>query len=674
MSKEIEKRIKELREEIEKHNYYYYVLDNPIISDAEYDRLMKELMELEEKYPEYRTPDSPTQKVGGKARDEFKKFTHPEPMLSLSNVYSESEFEDFHNRIVKLLGTENFNYVVEPKYDGLAVELIYKNGVLSVGSTRGDGVTGEDITDNIKTIKTLPLNLYNTAENKDEIPEEMIVRGEVIIFKEDFKKLNERRLEEGEPLFANPRNAAAGSLKQLDPKVTASRPLRIFIYNNVKSLHKIKSQWEFLNYVKRLHLPVSEYVKRVKGVKEVMEYYREMEKNRHSLKFDIDGIVIKVDDFSQQRILGNIAKSPRWAVAFKFPPVQETTIVEDIIVQVGRTGALTPVAVLKPVRVGGVTVSRATLHNQDEIDRLDIRVGDAVLVQRAGDVIPEIVKVIVERRPENTRRFRIPDRCPVCNTPVLKDEDEAIIRCPNIDCPARLIERIKHFVSRRAFNIEGLGDKIIEKLVLEEKIVKDIPDIFALNAERLKNIEGFGEKSAKKIIEAIEKSKKTTLKRFIFALGIRHVGENTAGLIADYFRDLDSLISADLEDLKKIPQIGDETANEIKRFFSDSRNLKMIKALKDAGVTIEEDRQKIGDALKGMSFVITGTLNNFSRDEAKDFIIKNGGKVLSSVSKKLDYLVVGADPGSKLKKAEELGIKIISEEELMEMVKNKKGK
>ena len=671
MSKEIEKRIKELREEIEKHNYYYYVLDNPIISDAEYDRLMKELMELEEKYPEYRTPDSPTQKVGGKARDEFKKFTHPEPMLSLSNVYSESEFEDFHNRIVKLLGTENFNYVVEPKYDGLAVELIYKNGVLSVGSTRGDGVTGEDITDNIKTIKTLPLNLYNTAENKDEIPEELIVRGEVIIFKEDFKKLNERRVEEGEPLFANPRNAAAGSLKQLDPKVTASRPLRIFIYNNVKSHPAIKNQWEFLNYVKRLRLPVSDYVKRVKGVKEVIEYYREMEKNRHSLKFDIDGIVIKVDDFSQQRMLGNIAKSPRWAVAFKFPPVQETTIVEDIIVQVGRTGALTPVAVLKPVRVGGVTVSRATLHNQDEIDRLDIRVGDAVLVQRAGDVIPEIVKVIVERRPENTRRFRIPDRCPVCNTPVLKDEDEAIIRCPNIDCPARLIERIKHFVSRRAFNIEGLGDKIIEKLILEEKIVKDIPDIFALDAARLKNIEGFGEKSAKKIIEAIEKSKKTTLKRFIFALGIRHVGENTAGLIADYFKDIDSLISASLEDLKSIPQIGEETASEIRRFFSDSRNLKVIKGLKDAGVMIESQSEEIGDALKGLTFLITGTLNNFSRDEAKDFIIKNGGKVLSSVSKKLDYLVVGSDPGSKLKKAEELGVKIISEEELVDMVNGK---
>ena len=671
MNKDIEKRIQELREELEKHNYYYYVLDNPIISDAEYDRLMKELMELEEKYPEYRTPDSPTQKVGGKARDEFKKFTHPEPMLSLSNVYSESEFADFHNRIMKLLGTEDFAYVIEPKYDGLAVELIYRKGILSVGSTRGDGTTGEDVTDNIKTIKTLPLNLRGSTKSVDGIPDEIIVRGEVIIFKDDFRKLNERRMEEGEPLFANPRNAAAGSLKQLDPKISATRPLRIFIYNNVKSHPAIKSQWEFLNYVKRLRLPVSDYVKRVKGVKEVMEYYREMEEKRHSLKFDIDGIVIKVDDFSQQKMLGNIAKSPRWAVAFKFPPVQETTVVENIIVQVGRTGALTPVAVLKPVQVGGVTVSRATLHNQDEIDRLDIRIGDAVLVQRAGDVIPEIVKVIVERRPANSKRFRIPDRCPVCGTPVLKDEDEAIIRCPNDECPARLVERIKHFVSRRAFNIEGLGDKIIEKLVLEEKIVKDIPDIFALDAARLKNIEGFGEKSAKKIIEAIEKSKKTTLKRFIFALGIRHVGENTAGLIADYFKDIDSLISASLEDLKSIPQIGEETASEIRRFFSDSRNLKIIKGLKDAGVMIESQSEEIGDALKGLTFLITGTLNNFSRDEAKDFIIKNGGKVLSSVSKKLDYLVVGSDPGSKLKKAEELGVKIISEEELVDMVNGK---
>jgi len=671
VNKDIEKRIQELREELEKHNYYYYVLDNPIISDAEYDRLMKELMELEEKYPEYRTPDSPTQKVGGKARDEFKKFTHPEPMLSLSNVYSESEFADFHNRIMKLLGTEDFAYVIEPKYDGLAVELIYRKGILSVGSTRGDGTTGEDVTDNIKTIKTLPLNLRGSTKSADGIPDEIIVRGEVIIFKDDFRKLNERRMEEGEPLFANPRNAAAGSLKQLDPKISATRPLRIFIYNNVKSHPAIKSQWEFLNYVKRLRLPVSDYVKRVKGVKEVMEYYREMEEKRHSLKFDIDGIVIKVDDFSQQKMLGNIAKSPRWAVAFKFPPVQETTVVENIIVQVGRTGALTPVAVLKPVQVGGVTVSRATLHNQDEIDRLDIRIGDAVLVQRAGDVIPEIVKVIVERRPANSKRFRIPDRCPVCGTPVLKDEDEAIIRCPNDECPARLVERIKHFVSRRAFNIEGLGDKIIEKLVLEEKIVKDIPDIFALDSARLKNIEGFGEKSANKIIEAIEKSKKTTLKRFIFALGIRHVGENTAGLIADYFKDIDSLISASLEDLKSIPQIGEETASEIRRFFSDSRNLKIIKGLKDAGVMIESQSEEIGDALKGLTFLITGTLNNFSRDEAKDFIIKNGGKVLSSVSKKLDYLVVGSDPGSKLKKAEELGVKIISEEELVDMVNGK---
>lgn len=672
MSDEIKKKIQRLREEIEKHNYYYYVMDNPIISDAEYDRMMKELIELEEKYPEYKTPDSPSQKVGGKPRDEFKKFTHPEPMLSLSNVYSEKEFLDFHNRIKKALGRDDFGYVVEPKYDGLAVELIYKNGLLVVGSTRGDGTTGEDVTDNIKTIKTLPLNLHRSAKEKTFIPEELIVRGEVIIFKEDFKRLNEKRLEEGEPLFANPRNAAAGSLKQLDPKVTASRPLRIFIYSIVNPSPAIKTQFDFLRYAKDLGLPVSDYVKFARDLDEVIKFYNEMIGKRHSLKFDIDGIVIKVNEFEYQNALGSIAKSPRWAVAFKFPPVQETTIVEDIIVQVGRTGALTPVAILRPVKVGGVTVSRATLHNQDEINRLDIRIGDAVLVQRAGDVIPEIVKVIIERRPEGTKKFVLPDKCPVCKSKVVRDEGEAVIRCPNEECPARVVERIKHFVSRNAMNIEGLGDKIIERLVLDKGLIKDISDIYRLKIDDLINLEGFGEKSAKKLIDAINRSKKTTLKRFIFAIGIRHIGENMAGIIADYFGNIEMLMKADEETLQKIPQIGEETAKEIIRFFQNKKNVELVKKLIDLGIEFEKVNKVEGDSLNGLTFVITGTLSNFTRDGVKEFIIRNGGKVLSSVSKKLDYLVVGADPGSKLVKAQELGIKIISEEDLIKMVKEGK--
>ncbi len=668
MNNKIIERINYLREEIEKHNYHYYVLDNPIIADAEYDRLMKELMDLEERYPEYRSPGSPTQKVGGRARDEFKKFTHPEPMLSLSNVYSDAEFYEFSDRIKKALENKKFSYVVEPKYDGLAVELIYRKGILETGSTRGDGATGEDLTDNIRTIKTLPLNLYKSAKKGINIPEELILRGEVIIFKDDFKKLNNKRIDEGEPLFANPRNAAAGSLKQLDPKITASRPLRIFIYSIIRAGYYIKNQWEFLNYAKNLGLPISEYVRLAESPEEIISYYNEMQDKRHSLKFDIDGIVIKVNEFEYQNMLGNIAKSPRWAVAFKFPPIQETTIVEDIILQVGRTGALTPVALLKPVNVGGVMVSRATLHNQDEIDRLDIRVKDAVVVQRAGDVIPEIVKVVLERRPQDTVRFIFPSRCPVCGTKVVKEDREAIIRCLNEDCPARVVERIKHFVSRGAMNIEGLGEKIIEKLVLEKRIVKDISDLYILGKEDLKSLEGFGDKSAQNIIDAISKSKKTTLKRFIFALGIRYVGENTAGLLAEYFSDIHSLMSANSEVLCKIPQVGEETAAGIVGFFSNEKNRGLIERLLKYGIEFENKSTPLSDRLAQKTFLITGTLQRFTRDEAKELIIKNGGKVLSSVSRKLDYLVVGSDPGNKLEKAKEFGIKIIYEDDLLKMI------
>ncbi len=675
MDEKILKHVKELREEIEKHNYHYYVMDNPLISDAEYDRLMRELIELEQRYPELITPDSPTQKVGGAVRDEFKKFVHPEPMLSLSNVYSETEFIEFYNRLARLIGVnKNFGMVVEPKYDGLAVELIYRDGIFEVGSTRGDGTTGEDVTENIRTIKSLPLNLRRSGKKGVKIPDELILRGEVIIYKEDFKKLNEKRLLDGEPLFANPRNAAAGSLKQLDSSITASRPLRIFIYSIVRPPDFIRTQWDFLNYARDLGFPVSVEATLIEKAYDVISFYNKMMEKRHNLKYDIDGIVIKVNEFEFQQLLGNIAKSPRWAVAFKFPPVQETTVVEDIIVQVGRTGALTPVAVLKPVRVGGVTVSRATLHNQDEINRLDIRIGDTVVVQRAGDVIPEIVKVILEKRREDVRKFNLPDKCPVCDTDVIKDIDEAVIRCPNEDCSARIVERIKHFVSRGAMNIEGLGEKIIERLVLDVKLVKDVTDLYSLTIDDLKKIEGFGDKSAQNILDSIEKSKKTTLKRFIYALGIRHVGENTASLISDYFKDIESLSSAGIDVLKKIPQIGDETANEIYSFFRNKKNMQTIKRLKEVGIEFEKVGLRVSDALSGMTFLITGTLVRFTRDEAKQLIVQNGGKVLSSVSKKLDYLIVGSDPGSKLKKAQEIGIKILSEEELIEMIKGRNGR
>lgn len=665
-------RIKELRDEIERHNYNYYVLDNPIISDAEYDRLMRELLELESRYPDLITPDSPSQKVGGAVKDEFKKFVHPEPMLSLSNVYSIDEFIEFHNRVAKMLGDEDFEYVVEPKYDGLAVELIYENGVFTIGSTRGDGTTGEDVTENIRTIKSLPLNLRRSKIADVEIPQQLIVRGEVIIFKEDFKRLNEKRLDEGESLFANPRNAAAGSLKQLDPKITASRPLKIFIYSNVKSLPEICSQWDFLNYVRDIGLPVAQYVKKVKGVEGVTGFYREMEVLRHSLRFDIDGVVVKVNHFEHQRALGSIARSPRWAVAFKFPPVQETTTVEDIIIHVGRTGALTPVAVLKPVKVGGVTVSRATLHNQDEVDRLDIRVGDTVLVQRAGDVIPEIVKVIFEKRHSDTKRFRIPDRCPICNTLVVRDKDEAVLRCPNEFCPGRIVEKIKHFVSRRAMNIDGIGERLIERLVLDKKLIRDVSDLYRITEDDLKGIEGFGDKSSKNIVTAIEKSKNVTLRRFIFALGIRHVGENTAYILAEHFRSIDALMNATEDELKGIPQIGDETASAIFRFFQASENRGLIERLLGCGIRFEDTSLSGSGPLSGLTFVVTGSLSGFTRDEVKDYIIRYGGRVLSSVSKKLDYLVAGEDAGSKLEKARQLGIKIISEEELKALVEERK--
>lgn len=672
MDEGILNRIKELRDEIERHNYNYYVLDNPIISDAEYDRLMSELLELESRYPELVTPDSPSQKIGGAVRDEFKKFVHPEPMLSLSNVYSVDEFIEFHSRVSKMLGDEDFEYVVEPKYDGLAVELIYENGILTVGSTRGDGMTGEDVTENIRTIKSLPLNLKRSKMADVEIPQQLVVRGEVIIFKEDFRRLNERRLDDGESLFANPRNAAAGSLKQLDPKITASRPLKIFIYSNVKSLPEIRSQWDFLNYVRDIGLPIAQYVKKVKGVDGVAEFYKEMEILRHSLRFDIDGVVVKVNHFEHQRLLGSIARSPRWAVAFKFPPVQETTIVEDIIIQVGRTGALTPVAVLKPVKVGGVTVSRATLHNQDEVDRLDIRVGDAVLVQRAGDVIPEIVKVIFERRHSGAKRFRIPDHCPICNTSVARDKDGAVLRCPNEFCPGRIVEKIKHFVSRRAMNIDGIGERLIERLVLDTKLIRDVSDLYRITEDDLKGIEGFGDRSAKNVVSAIERSKNVTLRRFIFALGIRHVGENTAYVLAEHSRSIESLMSATEDELKGIPQIGDETASAVFRFFQSSENKELIKRLLRCGIRFEETSISSSGPLSGLTFVVTGSLSRFTRDEVKDYIIRYGGKVLSSISKKLDYLVVGEDPGSKLEKARQLGIRIISEEDLRALVEARK--
>lgn len=660
----LKKRVEKLREEIEYHNYRYYILDQPEISDAQYDRLMRELEKLEEQYPELRSPNSPTQRVGAPPLEAFEIVRHTIPMLSLANAFDEAEARDFDKRVKKFLGTsQDIEYVAEPKLDGLAVELVYEKGLFVVGSTRGDGINGENITQNLRTIKTIPLQLIR---KEIPVPERLEVRGEVIMQVQKFKELNRRREEMGEPLFANPRNAAAGSVRQLDSKVTASRPLEIYCYGIGEVVGRtFKTHWEILQTLSKWGLRTNPHIQKCRNIDEVLEYYHEMSEKRESLPYEIDGIVIKVNRLDLQARLGEIARSPRWALAFKFQPKQETTKILDIIVQVGRTGALTPVAVMEPVKVGGVEVSRATLHNQDEIDKKDVRIGDTVIIQRAGDVIPEVVQVITSKRKGTEKKFKMPSKCPVCGAEVVKEE--AIHRCIGLDCPAQLKGRIKHFASKRAMDIEGLGTKLTDQLV-DKGLVKDVADIYYLKKEQLVELERMADKSAQNIIDAIEKSKTKPLSKFLYALGIRHVGETTAEDLARHFPKLDEFFHLSEEDLMKVEGIGPEVAASVHQFFHDKKNKESIERLKKAGVKVIEPKLREKGKLAGKTFVFTGTLKAYGRDEARNLVESLGGMTASSVSKKVDYVVVGEDPGSKFDKAKELGIKTLTEEEFKKMI------
>jgi DNA ligase (NAD+) len=663
-SEAIKKRVEKLREEIEYHNYRYYILDQPEISDAQYDRLMRELEKLEEQYPELRSPNSPTQRVGATPLEAFEIVRHTLPMLSLANAFDETEARDFDKRVKKFLGSSaDIVYVAEPKLDGLAVELVYERGQFVVGSTRGDGVNGENITQNLRTIKTIPLQLIR---REVPIPGRLEVRGEVIIQLKKFKELNRKREEMGEPLFANPRNAAAGSVRQLDSKITAERPLEIYCYGLGEVTGRtFKTHSEILQTFPKWGLRTNPYIQRCKNIDEVLEYYHKMNEKRESLPYEIDGIVIKVDRLDLQTRLGEIARSPRWALAFKFQPKQETTRILDIIVQVGRTGAITPVAVMEPVKVGGVEVSRATLHNQDEIDKKDVRVGDTVVIQRAGDVIPEVVQVITSKRKGTEKKFRMPSKCPVCGAEVIKEE--AIHRCIGLDCPAQLKGRIKHFASKRAMDIDGLGVKLIDQLV-DKGLIKDVADVYYINKQKLIELERMADKSAQNIIDAIEKSKTKPLSKFLYALGIRHVGETTAEDLACYFPRLDDFFRLSEEDLMEVEGIGPEVAASVHQFFRDKKNRESIELLKKAGVKVIEPKVKEKGKLVGKTFLFTGALKTFGRDEARNLVESSGGMTTSSISKKVDYVVFGEDPGSKFDKAKELGIKTLTEEEFKKMI------
>lgn len=662
------KEIEALRKEIEYHNYLYYVKDSPIITDAEYDRLFRRLLELEEQFPDLVTPDSPSQRVGAPPAEEFKPIPHRTPMLSLQNAMDEGEMRDFEVRIKRFLGRdEPIEYVVEPKFDGLSAELVYEDGVLVVGSTRGDGYTGEDVTNNLKTIRSIPLRL---REDVRPAPKLIEVRGEVIMPVAKFEELNREREAKGEPTFANPRNAAAGSVRQLDPSVTAARPLEFYAYaiGTLVGL-EVATQWELLAILRDFGFKVTDLARKTTGVDSVIEEYRRMLAMRDELPFEVDGTVIKVNSFAIQRELGEVSRSPRWAIAFKFPPRREVTKIEQIIVQVGRTGVLTPVAVLTPVKVGGVTVKRATLHNEDEIARKGVMEGDYVYVQRAGDVIPEVVDVIKERRNGTQRPFSMPDRCPVCGGPVVREEGEAARRCISASCPAQLREHIIHFASKRAMDIEHLGEKLADQLV-EKGLVKDVADIYYLRFDQVAALERMAEKSARNLLEAIERSKTRPLARVIFALGIRHVGEALARDLAVHFGSIDALMQATLEDLAKVEGVGPVVAHSIRDFFDNPANREVIRRLRDAGVRMEHEaaRSQADPRFAGKTFVFTGTLASMTREKAQALVQQRGGKTSSSVSRKTDYVVAGAEAGSKLAKARDLGVRILSEEEFVAML------
>jgi DNA ligase (NAD+) len=651
-----------LREQIDRANYRYYVLDDPEISDADYDKLLRKLEALEREHPEIATPDSPTQRVGAAPSEKFGVVVHRRPMMSLANAMDAEEMREFDKRIKRLLKSDaDIEYVAEVKLDGLGIELVYEDGRLVVGSTRGDGTNGENVTQNIRTIKSVPLRLQNPDHGK--IPRLIEVRGEVIFPRAAFAKLNQQRDEAGEPVFANPRNAAAGALRQLDPKITASRPLDAFLYSpGVIEGASFKSQWDFLQGIKALGLRVNPMSRVCGNIDAVMEYWNEITEKRHDLDYEADGVVAKVNSLALQEQLGEVSRSPRWAIAYKFKAQQAETVVEKIEVQVGRIGSLTPVGKLRPVQLAGVTISNTSLHNLDEIRRKDIRERDTVLIERAGDVIPYVIRVTKEGHPR-AKPFEMPTHCPVCNAAIVHEEGEVGYFCVNANCPARMRESIRHFASKYGLDIEGLGDKLVGQLV-ETGLVKELDDLFHLTKDQLAGLERMADKSAQNVLDAIKKARKTSLDRFINGLGIRHVGEHTARQLALKFKTMDALSAASEDDLLGVRDIGNEVAHSIREYFDEPRNLKAVKRL--IGILEVEPPIEVGGrgALRDKTFVLTGTLESMTREEAERRIMAAGGRVTSSVSRKTDFVVAGAEAGSKLKKAQDLGVKVLDEKGL----------
>jgi len=670
MKKNPQQRIEELRKLIKEHDYNYYILAQPTISDYEYDQLVNELIQLEKENPHLITPDSPTQRVGSDLTNVFNPVTHRIPMLSLSNTYSEEEMYDFDRRVKEgLPKNEKVEYVCELKIDGVSVSLRYKNGLLVTAATRGDGTTGEEITNNVKTIRSVPLSIRKPESKKLNL-DDIEVRGEIYMEIEAFKKINEERELNGEKTFANPRNLTAGTIKLLDPQLVAKRPLKIFVYYLYSETDELTTHYENLKLLREMGFPVNQNYKLCKDINEVMKFCDEWEDKRDTLPYEIDGVVVKVNSLKQQRILGNIAKSPRWAVAYKFKAKQAKTKLNRIVWQVGRTGTLTPVAELEPVFLAGSTISRATLHNIDEIKRKDIREGDVVIIEKGGDVIPKVVAVDLSQRPKNSQEVKLPSKCPVCNSNLFRPENEVAIYCENNLCPAQIKGRIEHFASRGAMDITGLGEALIN-LFVDLGYLKDYSDIYHLkeHREELIQIERLGEKSVDNLLSSIEKSKEKPFDKVLFALGIRYVGAGVAKKIADHFKSIDALMNASEEEIESIHEIGPSISKSIKRFFSDNNNIKLIERLKKAGLKFKSEEIKItSDKLKGKSFVLTGTLSSMSREEAKEKIISLGGHVLSAVSKNTDFVVVGENPGSKFDKAQKLGIPILSEEEFLKMI------
>lgn len=664
---DIKDRLKNLKKTIQEHDHAYYLLDDPLISDHEYDSLFQELKKIESENPHLITPDSPTQRVGGRPLDEFKQITHKKPMLSLGNAFGNDELNAFYKRVTETLDITDIEFSAELKFDGLAISLFYEEGVLKYAATRGDGLVGEDVTHNIKTMKVIPLRLRS-----DNPPKILELRGEVLMNKEDFLELNEQQKKQDLKVFANPRNAAAGSLRQLDPAVTAKRKLQFFAYGlgEVDTSVHFDYHSQMIDFIESLGVPVSKYSEIVQNNIEMEAYFQKILGQRNALPFDIDGIVFKVNSIKSQNNLGFVSKAPRWAIAYKFPAEEAETIVNDITVQVGRTGAITPVARLKPVFVSGVTVTNATLHNEDEMNRKDIRIGDSVIVRRAGDVVPEVVRVILEKRPNHAIKFTMPKQCPICGSDIERIDGEAAQRCTGqYKCNAQIKQGISHFISRKAMNIDGLGEKIVDQL-FEQGMLKNIADIYKLDFAVIENMDRFGKKSVENLKESIEISKKTTLGKFIYALGIRNVGEATSKELAAHFRSLDNLFNATVEDYLMVNDIGPVVAESLVKYFHNANNQQIINSIIASGIswpTLKEINA-INSKLNNQTFVVTGTLNSFSRDEIKDLIEANGGKVSGSVSKKTSYVIVGDNPGSKADKANELGVPIITEINLMEML------